>query len=110
MTKQRPVPVGTPINGDEANINAAKLAEEIFTFPGCPEQLGMHRKLMQALHWSRICSAGFWKIYLNDQAGDAAEAWVGPDGEPVSDPQSQRPMTGPIPDQLVSQGVSTKRV
>jgi hypothetical protein len=40
MTKQRPVPVGTPINGDEANINAAKLAERSSRSCGCPSSWG----------------------------------------------------------------------
>jgi hypothetical protein len=92
MTKNRPVFVVTPTTGDQEDANAADLAERIVRYQW--EHLKMPELALKALEWSRICGAGFLKCYWDPTIGDQQSVLVGPDGQPVPDPQTGRPMRG----------------
>ncbi len=67
MTKSRPVFVGVPRTSDEEAIGAARLAEANMDYQW--DQLDLQRKLRAALSWSRMCSAGFWKVCWDSSKG-----------------------------------------
>ena len=89
MTKQMPVFTATPTSGDESDINAAQLGERIMEYLW--RELDLQRKQRSALQWSRICGAGFWKVYWDSSAGKSRDflyangkPLTGPDGAPLA--------------------------
>ncbi len=81
LTKQSPVFVVTPNTGEDADVNAAHLGEQIAEYTWT--HLRLHDQLAGVLSWARIASAGFWKVYWDDKAGESTEVLVGPDGAPI---------------------------
>jgi hypothetical protein len=78
LTKNRPVFNVIPNSADEEDQNAAQLGNDIMTY------LWQHLKLdkirMRALRWSRICCAGFIKVFWDPTIGSAIEVLAGQDG------------------------------
>src|SRR5436190_9479438 len=81
MTKQHPVFVATPRTDDEDGIYGALMAERIHEYEW--GELGLTRKLRQALLWSRLAAAGFWKVTGDPTLGDATEVYATPAGQPL---------------------------
>ena len=94
LTKQRPVFTVTPRTGDQEDVEAAYVAEQLLEYEWT--HLEMRDKLLRALHWSRICGAGFLKVTWDSTVGDGFEALVGPDGKPIPGPNGA-PLTGMDP-------------
>lgn len=84
MTKSRPIWVCTPRTGQEEDVDAAKLAGRVMDHYWI--DLRLARKLRSVLRWSRICSAGFWKVMWDKDAGGNVDLIVGPDGKPLESP------------------------
>lgn len=83
LVKDRPVFTVTPRTGDDEDVQAAQLGERVLDYVW--QQHRLRARLRSALLWARICTAGFWKVYWDSQAGEEAEAMVGPNGEPLTD-------------------------
>jgi len=99
MTKQRPVFTVTPRTGDQQDVEATYLAEQMLEYQWT--HLDVREKLNRALLWSRVCGAGFLKVTWDSTAGDGFEAIVGPDGKPVPGPNGA-PLTNVDP-RVISQ-------
>jgi hypothetical protein len=92
MTKQRPIFVATPDTGDEEDIGSAQLLERVLSHTWTEHEL--QRKQRAALLWSRVCGAGFWKVYWDSTTGErrdvlldqSGQVVLGSDGRPL-DPQ-----------------------
>lgn len=112
MTKTRPVFVGVPKSADDADIAAARLAEQLLEYEW--KHLGLLRKLRAALLWSRVCGAGFWKVTWDSQLGDGTDVLVDTAGRPIKDSYGapMRPnKLAELPEGYAEQqGISTKRV
>jgi len=100
MTKQRPVFTVTPRTGDQEDIEAAYVSEQILQYQW--DHLSMREKLMRTLYWSRVCGAGFLKVTWDSTVGDGFEALVGPDGKPIPGPNGA-PLTGVDPNVISQQ-------
>jgi len=100
MTKQRPVLTVTPRTGDQEDVEASYVAEQILEYQW--DHLSMRDKLMRALLWSRVCGAGFLKVTWDSTVGDGFEALVGPDGKPIPGPNGA-PLKGVDPRVLSQQ-------
>lgn len=83
MTKTKPVITATPDSGSERDIRAAQMAEQLFEHWW--RDLSLKSKLQEALLWSILGSAGYWKITWDPFAGKAMTFMVGPDGQPILD-------------------------
>lgn len=79
MTKSRPVWVGVPKDDSDQEQASARLRERVFEHYS--RHLELPRKLRQALTWSRIVGAGFWKIYWDSTQGKKMKVLAGPDGK-----------------------------
>jgi hypothetical protein len=74
MTKHRPVIVVVPNTADQGDIEGAKLAEEALDWAWA--EFDLTRKRRQAILWSRVCSAGFWKICWDDRRATRSRSWT----------------------------------
>jgi hypothetical protein len=83
MTKTKPVVSATPDSGAERDIRAAQMAEQIFE--SWWRDLRLRSKLQEALLWSIIGSAGYWRISWDPFAGKSMTYLVDPNGQPVLD-------------------------
>ena len=101
MTKTRPVWVSTPTTGDDEDMNAAGLSEDIMRYQW--GNLGMRKHDLKALEWSRICGSGFLKCTWDPKIGDPVDVLVRPDGGLMAD-ESGKPMRG---DQQVAQAFAS---
>lgn len=100
LTKQRPVFTVTPRTGDQQDVEASYLAEQIMEYQW--DHLSMREKLLRALLWSRVCGAGFLKVTWDSSVGDGFDALVGPDGKPIPGPNGA-PLTGMNPEVISQQ-------
>lgn len=89
LSKYRPVYNCTPRTGDDDDLTAATLSEQIAEYLW--DHLGMSQRYYQALLWSRVNCAGFIKTVWDSTIGDSAEVLVNAEGRPILDAQ-QRPM------------------
>jgi hypothetical protein len=107
MTKQRPTFVATPTDGDEASIDSAKLTEDVLRHLW--RKLDLQRKQRAVLHWSRVCGAGFWKVYWDSSAGDKVSVLVDGQGQPVLDQGEPLRADDPRAEQLLASGQATAK-
>lgn len=110
MTKQKPTWQVVPTSGQDEDIQASLTGEQILDFLW--RHLRMRNKLMDALMWSRVCGAGFWKVVWDSAKGDQCEVAVDTDGQPVLHGQTGAPMKphdfdGGMPDGLDSKTIAT---
>ena len=78
LTKTRPVWVSTPQSGDDEDMNAAGLSEDIMRYQW--GNLGMRKHDLKALEWSRITGSGFLRVTWDPTIGDPIDVLVRPDG------------------------------
>jgi hypothetical protein len=83
MTKQQPIFQVTPQTADDEDVNSARLCEQLLDYEW--NHLDLRAKLLDALHWSRICGSGFWKVFWDKSIGLGTSYLVGPDGKPALD-------------------------
>lgn len=112
MTKQQPSFQVTPTTADDGDVTSARLCEEILRYEW--EHLDLRARLMEVLHWSRICGAGFWKVFWDKSAGSGSDYLVQSDGKPALD-DAGRPLRAQGLDpqtlqDLAANGVTVKSV
>jgi hypothetical protein len=78
MSKMRPSMSVAPSSGDQLDFDAAQMGETVLDEKW--ESLDLTRKRRQAILWSRVCAAGFWKICWDDRRGDPFEVMAVDDG------------------------------
>jgi hypothetical protein len=71
MSKMRPAISVVPSTGDDLDFMAARIGETVLEEKW--ESLDLTRKRRQAILWTRVCAAGFWKICWDDRKGDPFE-------------------------------------
>lgn len=79
MTKKRPVFTVSPRTADEEDANASEMGEQLMLYLW--KHLGMYEQSTKALHWSRICGAGFLKTFWDPTLGDGTDVVMGPGGK-----------------------------
>jgi hypothetical protein len=82
MTKTRPQWVGVPKSQSDTDIAGARYAEDVLD--DAWHSKNMLRKLRAALEWSRVCKAGFWKIWWDPSIGDPRDILVYGDGHELA--------------------------
>ena len=105
MTRSDPVFTVTPNTRDEMDTNAADLGSQVMRFLW--KHLNLPELTLKALRWSRICGAGFLKIYWDSTLGDSTEVLMS-GGEVLTHPATGRPL-GPN-DVPQMEGVVVKRI
>jgi hypothetical protein len=119
MSKMRPSMTVVPSTGDDMDVTAAKLGDQVLEEKW--ESLDLTRKRRQAILWSRVCSAGFWKICWDDRKGDPFDLMtvatpdggerylLGPTGEPLrpDDPNVATALNNVGPDVAATAGSKT---
>lgn len=90
MTKQRPTYQVTPTTAEAEDAKAAETGEKILNFLW--KHLGLRLKLEDALLWSRVCCAGFWKVCWDPGAGETFSIVLDPEGGIVKHPETGKPM------------------
>jgi hypothetical protein len=111
MTKQRPAFTVVPVGGDEDNLDSARLGERVMDFEW--KELKLRRKLRTALLWSRICSAGFWRVTWDKNGGDrAVNLLVDAAGKPILDSANRPVRAEDLDESALEQmtGVEARRV
>jgi hypothetical protein len=81
LTRQRPTWTVLPPSADDDDETRARLAEKILDAKW--RDLKLSKQLLRALEWSRVCSAGFWKIIWDSTYGAKTDVLVGADGSPM---------------------------
>ena len=74
MTKSRPVFTVVPGTGDDEDVNAANLGEQVMRYLW--DRLNAMQITTKALLWSRICGAAFVKVYWDSTVGESTEVLV----------------------------------
>lgn len=111
MTKTRPTFVGVPRNSDDEAVAAARLAERNLEEKWA--SLNLTRKLQDSLLWTRLASAGFWKVCWDKGAGREFTVMADASGQII-----KRAGGGPmrpqdvqsIPEEARAPGMQEKRV
>lgn len=85
LTQNRPIWSVTPNSADQEDTNAAELGEMVIRYLW--KHLKMDKLRLQALLWSRICCAGFLKIYWDSTIGEKVGVVLRPDGGILTDAQ-----------------------
>lgn len=78
MTKQKPTWMVVPTTAEDGDLQASKTGEKLLSFLW--RHLTMRNKLIDALLWSRICGAGFWKVYWDSAKGEKVTVVMDPEG------------------------------
>lgn len=94
MTKNKVKWVPVPKSSNDKDIEAAKYADA--ALDDAWKRHDCQRKLRRGLLWSRICGAGYWKVWWDQSAGESLDVLVHPDnptktirdgnGFPITDP------------------------
>lgn len=109
MTKQKPTFQVIPTTADDADIQASLTGEKILDYLW--RHLSLRTKLTEALLWSRVCSAGFWKVWWDSGKGQKVAIVVDGNGMPILHNQTGGPITaqsmGTIPDGMGTKTVAT---
>lgn len=83
LTKTKPKMQATPGSGSDHDLRAAQMAQSLLEYLW--HDLALDEKLDEALLWSIISSAGFWKITWDPYAAKQMRFMLGPDGQPITD-------------------------
>jgi len=90
LTKAEPSFQVTPITTQDADLQASEMGEQILNY--LYHKLKLHEKLMDALRWSQICSAGFWKIVWDQGRGQKITVIADHEGKPIYHPETGAPL------------------
>ncbi len=90
MTKQKPSFQIIPTTGEDEDLQAALTGEKVLEFLW--RHLYLRNKLTDALLWSRICSAGFWKITWDAAKGSKVQILADQEGKPVMHSETGAPV------------------
>lgn len=83
LTKTKPQIYASPGSGAENEVRAAQMAQSLFEFWW--DDLALDEKLDEALLWSIIASAGYWKITWDPYAAKQMRFMLDPEGNPIVD-------------------------
>src|SRR5271170_6617530 len=89
MSKQRPTFNVVPTTAEQEDVKAAETGEKILEFLW--KHLGLSVRLEEALLWSRVCAAGFWKIVWDSGGGKKFGIVVDEEENPVIDAETGKP-------------------
>ena len=103
LTKNRPVFTISPRTADEEDSNASSLGEQLMLYLW--EHLSMQEQSVKALLWSRICGAGFLKVFWDPTMGDGTDAIVGPNGKVLEDSSGKPVKPGTVDPYQLSQSM-----
>jgi hypothetical protein len=90
MTKQKPAWQVVPVTAEDADLEASRVGEQILGYLW--RHLHMRTQLMEALLWSRVTGAGFWKVFWDSAKGQQVTIAVDPDNNPILHSQTGAPM------------------
>ena len=90
MGKQKPTWQVVPTTAEDADLQASQTGEKLLGFLW--RHLHMRNKLSDALLWSRICGAGFWKVYWDSAKGEKVTVVLDPEGNVATHPETGAPM------------------
>lgn len=83
LTKTKPSLYATPGSGAESEVRAAQMAQSLFDYWW--DDLALDEKLDEALLWSIVASAGYWKITWDPYAAKQMKFLLDPTGKPIVD-------------------------
>jgi hypothetical protein len=110
MTKQKPAWQVVPNTAEDSDLQAALTGEKVLDYLW--KHLYMRNKLTDVLLWSRIGSAGFWKIVWDSAKGEKVGIVADREGGPVMHSQTGAPMKpqdfeGDLPEGLQLKTIAT---
>jgi hypothetical protein len=103
MTKTRPQWVGVPVSQSDTDIAGARYAEDCLDDGW--HRMNMLRKLRAGLLWSRVCKAGFWKIWWDPSVGDPRDVLVYGESHPQAGKLVRNQHGAPLEESALPQGV-----
>lgn len=90
MTKQKPAWQVVPVTAEDADLEASRVGEQILGYLW--RHLHMRIRLMDALLWSRVTGAGFWKVFWDSAKGQQVTIACNKEGDPVMHAETGAPM------------------
>lgn len=93
MTKNKVKWVPVPKTSNDKDVEAAKYADA--ALDDAWKRHDCQRKLRRALLWSRICGAGFWKVWWDQNAGESLDVLVQPGTTKTIRNNLQQPISDP---------------
>jgi hypothetical protein len=110
MTKQKPAWQVVPVTAEDSDLQASLMGEKILDYLW--RHLYMRNKLVDVLLWSRISSAGFWKVVWDSAAGKKVGIVADQEGSPVMHAETGAPMKpehfgGEVPEGLQTKTIAT---
>lgn len=110
MTKQKPAWQVIPATGEDGDLQASETGEKVLDYLW--RYLHMRNKLMDALRWSRVTGAGFWKVAWDSEAGKKVAIVADQEGQPVMHGETGAPMRphefgGEMPEGLQHKTIAT---
>lgn len=103
LTKTKPIMSATPESGDDNALKAAQISENLLEMWW--HEFNMREKLVEALTWSAICGAGYWKITWDPYKNKPMQFLTNPQGEPVLDESLKTLFLG----ELEKQGIDSQQ-
>ncbi len=108
MTKQKPSFQVVPVTAETADMEASRTGEQILDYLW--RELRLRTRLMEVLLWSRVCSAGFWKIFWDSGKGQRVTIACDDQGNPVMHAETGAPMRPEDFDGDLPEGLGTKTI
>jgi hypothetical protein len=94
LTKTKPRLYATPGSGTDDEIRAAQMSQQLMEHWW--SDLALDEKLDEALLWSIVASAGYWKISWDPHAAKQMRFTLGPDGQPITDEKLKKAFTAEL--------------
>jgi vacuolar-type H+-ATPase subunit F/Vma7 len=107
MSKQRPTFTVIPTTAEQEDVKASETGERILDFLW--KHLGLSVRLEEALLWSRVCAAGFWKVVWDSGGGKKFGIVVDEDENPVINEDTGKPHQPEDFDEM-PEGMSAKTI
>lgn len=90
MSKSKPAFQVVPVTALDEDLRAAETGEKVLQYLW--RHLDLRTKLEDVLLWSRICCAGFWKIYWDSARGNRVQVVTDQEGKPVMHGETGAPL------------------
>jgi hypothetical protein len=90
MTKNEPAFQVTPLTANSDDLQSGLMGESILDY--LYKELCLHDKLIDALQWSRISCAGFWKVVWDSGKGEKITVLCDEENEPCYHPETGKPL------------------